>query len=231
MRLFILGATGGTGRALVRQARRRGHHVTAFVRSPEKLGPLIEGVAVLRGDPLDVAELRAALPNHDAVLSALGPPGTGRTTVLREGARSIVAAMHAVGSHRILVVSAAVLFPDTGLLGAMLRRTVLRNVAEDAAEMERIVMASGLDWTIARPPRLTNGPLTEQYLVSDGQMPRGRRSVSRADVAHFLLDEVEERRHVHQIVGMAGVGRHSSPERHGPVQTHPLTNESGQHQV
>ena len=74
IRVFILGATGGTGRALVDQAQRRGHIVTAFVRSPEKLAPLRDRVAVVRGDPRNVDELRAALPGHDAVLSC--PSGT-----------------------------------------------------------------------------------------------------------------------------------------------------------
>jgi len=70
-----------------------------------------------------------------------------------------------------------------GILSAILRRTLLRNVAKDSAEMERVVMASALDWTIARPPRLTNGPLTRRYGVSDDRMPRGAcLTVSRADV-------------------------------------------------
>src|SRR5271154_1037493 len=97
MRLFILGATGGTGRALVDQALQRGHTVTAFVRSPGKLGPPREGLSVLEGDPRNVDELRAFLPGHDAVLSALGPPGPGPTTILRDSARSIVAAMQLTG--------------------------------------------------------------------------------------------------------------------------------------
>src|SRR5436309_4769433 len=78
MRLFILGATGGTGRALIDQALERGHRVTAFVRSPQKLGSPREGVTVLQGDPRSVDELRAALPDHDAVLSALGLRGPVR---------------------------------------------------------------------------------------------------------------------------------------------------------
>ena len=147
MRLLILGATGGTGRALLDQASRRGHEVTALVRSPQKLAMAPKSVTVLRGDPLSVAELRAALPGHDAVLTALGPPGFGRTTIF-------------------------------------------------------------LDWTIARPPRLTNGPLTRRYRVADGHQPGGMPFVSRADVADFLLNELEQKRHVHQIVGMAaGNGR------------------------
>jgi putative NADH-flavin reductase len=88
-----------------------------------------------------------------------------------------------------------------------MRQTFLRNIAKDSAEMERIVMASDLDWTIARPPRLTNGPLTGRYGTADDRMPPGARgaaaSISRADVAHFLLEELEHRAHVRRIVGMA----------------------------
>ncbi len=203
MRLFILGATGGTGRALIDQARTRGHRVTAFVRSPQKLGAPTDGLTVRRGDPRSVEELSAAIRGHDAVLSALGPPGPGPTTILGESARSTVAAMQSTGVRRLLVVSAAVLFEDEGVLIALMRRTLLRNVAKDASEMERIVMASDLDWTIARPPRLTNGALTGRYGVEDGRLPRGRPWISRADVAHFLLEELERREHLHRIVGMA----------------------------
>jgi len=203
MRLLILGATGGIGRALVEQASVRGHQVTAFVRSPQKLGAPREGVTVRRGDPLSVTELRAVLPGHDAVLTAIGPPGPGRTTIFRDSARSIVEAMSADGARRLLAVSVAALFENAGLTVALFRRTLLRNIVADAAEMERIVMSSDLDWTIVRPPRLTNGPLTKQYRVADGRLPRGI-SISRADVADFLLDEIEEKQHLRQIVGMAG---------------------------
>jgi putative NADH-flavin reductase len=174
------------------------------VRSPQKLGTLQEGVAVRQGDPRSVGELRDALSGHDAVVSALGPAGLGRTTILRDCAHSTVAAMQAEGLRRLLVVSAAMLFQDAGILAAVLRHTLLRNVAEDTAEMERAVMASGLDWTIVRPPRLTNAPLTGHYHIEKGRMPRGSLSIGRADVAHFLLGEVKRDAHVRQIVGMAG---------------------------
>src|SRR5438445_11338718 len=102
MRLFILGATGGTGRALIEQALERGHRVTAFVRSPQKLGTPREGVTVLQGDPRSVDELRAARPDHDAVLSAPGPPGPGPTTIVGHAARSTVTAMQPGGVRRPL---------------------------------------------------------------------------------------------------------------------------------
>lgn len=130
-RLFVLGATGGTGRALLEQARQRGHLVTAFVRSPEKLDPPRDGLTVLRGDPRNADKLRAALPGHDGLLSALGPPGLGPNTLVSDCARSTVAAMQATGVRRLLVVGVAVLFEDEGLLSAIARRAFLRNVARD----------------------------------------------------------------------------------------------------
>jgi len=209
MRLLVLGATGGTGRSVIRQAGKRGYEITAFVRSPQKFGSLIDHVTVRQGDPRSVAELQKVLPGHVAVLSALGPPGPGPTTILREAARSTVDAMQIAGPRRLIVVSAAVLFRDLGFLGRVLRHTLLKNVAEDSAEMEHIVMASGLDWTIVRPPRLTNGSLTGRYRAENGHLP-GRSalaSISRADVAHFLLGELEHGSHTHRIVGLTGGGR------------------------
>jgi putative NADH-flavin reductase len=204
LRLLILGATGGIGRLLVDQARERGYQVSAFVRSPEKIGGPRDSVMVRQGDPRNVSQLIPALAGHDAVLSVLGPVGTGPTTILRESARSTIDAMRATQVQRLLIVSAAMLFEDAGLVAALLRTTLLKNVADDSAEMERIVSASDLDWTIARPPRLTNGRLSGRYRVEDGHLPSGGRSMSRADVAQFLLNELETGAHVHQIVGMAG---------------------------
>jgi putative NADH-flavin reductase len=223
MRLFIIGATGGTGRALVQQALERGHHVTAFVRSPQKLGPARPGLDVIQGNPLDAEALGAALAGHDAVLSALGPPGPGPTTIAGDGARSTVAAMHKAGVRRLLVVGVAVLFEDIGFVAAILRGTLLRNVAKDSAEMERIVRGSDLDWTIVRPPRLTNGPLTARYAVADDRLPTGTRggtaAMSRADVAHFLLNELEHPAHLHRIVGMGHVPASSRRRANEPRAT------------
>jgi putative NADH-flavin reductase len=204
MRLFILGATGGTGRQLIGQALARGHQVTAFVRSPEKLGARQQGLSVQQGDPRDAAALNVALSGHDAVLSALGPPGPRRSTILRDSALSTVSAMQSAGIRRLLIVSAAILFEDMGVLAALLRRTLLRNVVVDSGEMEQVVTASNLEWTIVRPPRLTNAPPTGRYQVADNRYPPGKRALSRADLAHFLLDELDQRIHLRQIVGQAG---------------------------
>jgi putative NADH-flavin reductase len=124
--------------------------------------------------------------------------------------------MDAAGVRRLLIVSAAVLFEDQGFAYWLLRSTLLRNVAHDTGEMERLVRASSLDWTIARPPRLTNGRLTGRYAIEDERMPRGGSMVSRADVAHFMLEELERNAHVRRTVGMASRKPAEAPQ---PVPT------------
>jgi putative NADH-flavin reductase len=146
------------------------------------------------------------------VLSALGPPGPARNTITSDSARSTVAAMQSSGIDRLLVVGVAALFPDIGMFGRLLRNTLLRNIAEDSAEMERIVKASPLQWTIVRPPRLTNGPRRERYGLAVDHLPNGaggNATISRADVAHFMLDEVEQPGHMRQVVGIAYTKRAS----------------------
>lgn len=206
MRLFILGATGGIGRQLVDQALERHHRVTAFVRSPQKLGATHDGLTVIQGDVCNADAMSRALAGHDTVLSALGPPGPARNTITSDSARSTVPAMQSAGIDRLLVVGVAALFPDIGLFGRLLRNTLLRNIADDSAEMEWIVKASPLQWTIVRPPRLTNGPRRERYGLTVDHLPNGagaNATISRADVAHFMLDELEHPAHIRHVVGIA----------------------------
>jgi putative NADH-flavin reductase len=225
-RLLVLGATGGTGKALVDQALERGHSVTAFVRSPHKINADRSGLTVVSGNPRDESALAAVMPGHDAVLSALGPPGPGKTTIVADGARATVAAMKSNGVARLLVVGVAVLFEDIGILGTILRRTLARNVASDSAEMDRMVRASDLVWTIVRPPRLTNGPLTGQYEVADDHLPSrggGAATISRADGAHFLLEELERGAHRGRIVGVAYAPARLHEMRHRPQTQRPTS--------
>ena len=87
MQLFVLGATGGTGRELIGQALSRRHRITAFVRNRQKLAAR-EGLTLVQGDLLNAEALSVALAGHDAVVSAVGPTGLGRTTIMRDSARA-----------------------------------------------------------------------------------------------------------------------------------------------
>jgi putative NADH-flavin reductase len=204
MRLFILGANGHTGTQLIDLGLARGHDLTAFVRSPSKVSREHPRLRVERGDPKSADELARALPGHDVVLSALGvrPPQAFRPhTLVQECAASTVAAMTRTGLSRLLLVSAAVLFPEKGLRFAFFR-WLLTHVMRDLGTAEQIVRATPLDWTIARPPRLV-GTSDEAYRSERGALPvEGFRMSFRA-VAAFMLDAAERHTHVHEIVGLA----------------------------
>jgi len=203
MRLFLLGATGKTGRELVHQALQRGDEVTAFVRSPEKLVIAHARLTVLKGDPCDANGLAAALPGHDAVICALSSGTLGPSTFPRDSACSLVEAMERTGVQRLVMFSVAFLFPGAGgLLGVLLGRLIFRNVIQSADAMERIVRTSALNWTLVRPPRLTDSPQTGRYRVEDDHLPHKGAWISRADVAEFALMEATACKHLRKIVGV-----------------------------
>jgi putative NADH-flavin reductase len=204
MRLFILGANGKTGTQLVDLALDRNHQVTAFVRSPEKITRRHPNLQVLRGDPRNVHEMARVLPGHDVVLSALGvrPPQAFRPhTLVQECAASTVGAMTRAGVKRLVLVSAAVLFPEKGLFFAFFR-FILTHVRRDLGTAEEIVRATSLEWTIVRPPRLIN-TADDVYRSERDVLPAGGYSISFRAVAAFMLDAVEQRLYVREVAGLA----------------------------
>ena len=221
MKLTIVAATGGIGRHLVEQAVAGGHEVTAVARRPRALPDGVRAVAVDLAHP-DPQALAGAVRGADAVLSALGPRDPRADAgITSRGTRAIVAAMRAEQARRIIIVSAAPVGtvpvpgqpkpprhdPGDGFfmrhLGARLARTMFGRHYADLAVTEQILRDSGLDWTVSRPPKLTDKPLTGRYRTALNRNIRGGFSVSRADVAHHMLALLNEPDTVNQIVGVA----------------------------
>jgi len=206
MKLVVLGATGGTGLEIVRQAMERGHSATAFVRSPERLKPFRDRITIKQGDVLNSAELERVIQGHDAVLSAFGPrvPISKADANLRHRfAVALTTAMLHARVRRVVVESVAFLFkdsivPPTYLFG----RLLFPGIVADASAMERVFGKSELDWTMVRPPQLTDKPYTGKYRVREGHLPRFGFKISRADVADFMVKSVENRSLVGKIVGV-----------------------------
>jgi putative NADH-flavin reductase len=193
MKLALFGATGKTGRHVVEQALAAGHEVTAFVRDPSRLDLEHPRLRVVQGDATDAARVRDAVRGQDAVISALGQTKTSPRDLLTVAARHLTAAMEAEGVRRLVtLVGAGVPHErDTGSLGRTLMRglmkLVARHVLEDAERHAGIVRASGLEWTLVRPPRLTDGPRQGDYRTGYLQLG-GTNTISRADLATFMLD-------------------------------------------
>ncbi|MET7647289.1 NAD(P)H-binding protein [Streptomyces sp. NPDC005426] len=210
MRLTVFGATGGIGQEIVRQAVAAGHEVTAVVRDPARLPVPLSDVTVHTTTRVDDPEaVREAVAGRDAVLSGLGAKGRKADGIAERLTRSVLTAMEAEGTRRLLVVSAAPVAPeppDDPLLDRMMRSAIgaiLKEVYADLTAMEAALAASATDWTSVRPPKLTNGPLTGVYRTVVGGNPRSGRSISRADVAHAMLALTDDAAAVKQGVGVA----------------------------
>jgi putative NADH-flavin reductase len=195
MKLLILGATGGIGLEIVKQAIDAGHQATALVRTPERLKEFAGRIAVIQGDVLNSTDLERALEGQDAVLSGFGarePRSKADADLLRRFAVALTRAMLHVKIRRVIVVSVAFLFtdsiiPPTYLFG----RLFFRDVVTDSSGLEDIFRKSALDWTILRPPQLTDKPYTGKYRVREGHLPRFGFKISRADVADCLIKSLE----------------------------------------
>jgi putative NADH-flavin reductase len=200
MKLFIVGATGRTGRLVIEQAISRGHTITAIVRRPGMLHAH-ERLLIVVGDPLRCSILAPALVGHDAVISCIGQRSQQDANLLTRAATSILDAMSESQVRRCLVVSQGLLFPSWNPIVIFLRLALKRNVADSAA-MERVIRASKSDWTIVRPPRLLEGGIPSGYRVDRLPFHGSGWAMQRADVAAFLLDEAEKAGQVREIVGL-----------------------------
>jgi putative NADH-flavin reductase len=207
MRILVLGATGGVGLEIVRKAIDQGHSVTALVRSPQRLHPFVSGVTVLSGNLLNRSDLHSAIRGKDAVLSGFGP----RTPIAEDDrdliqrfAAVLTRAMREAAASRLIVVSTAFLFrdsiiPPTHLVG----RLFFGHVVTDATLAEAAYQQSSLDWTIVRPPRLTDKAYTGRYRVREGHLPHFGFTVSRADVADFMVRKAIDGDSVGKIFGVS----------------------------
>ena len=205
MKLLVLGATGPTGLQVVRQALAQGHEVTAFVRDPARLPPSDPRLHVLTGSlPGDAAALAIALQGQDAVICALGVRNAFKSGGLIESAmRVLVPAMERAGVRRFLLVSANGVGETrrrSPLVPRVMYRLLLGDIFADKEAGEAIVRASSLEWTIAYPTLLTDGPLSGRYRAGETLELRGMPKIARADVAAFLLRELAARAFVRKGV-------------------------------
>jgi putative NADH-flavin reductase len=195
VRLALLGATGGIGGHVLDWALDAGHTVHALARRPGVLPPAA-GLAVTAGDALDARAVAEAVADADAVVSALGPRGAKSPGLLYGAAANIVAGMEKARARRLICVSAAGAFitgdPHMNRLVKMILPRVFATPFADTRRMEDVIGRSGLDWTMVRATRLTNGPRTGRYRVGPAYPPRGGWKISRADVAQFIAATLTE---------------------------------------
>jgi putative NADH-flavin reductase len=208
MKIVIFGASGATGKVLVAQALDAGHHVTAFVRTPSKLEITHTALQIVQGDVKDSAAVETAIAGNDVVLSALG---VGRPLrhdpAVIEGIRNVTRVMEQSGPTRLIYQSFLGVAEGKAqvgfVLGKIMATLVVRNEVADHEAKEAIIRSSKLDWTIMRVVGLTKGPHTGLY--RHGVDIRARSlvpTISRADVAEFMLSQLTDRTYVRKVVAV-----------------------------
>ena len=198
MKLLIFGASGATGRVLVSAALARGHAVTSFVRTASKLAVSHENLKVIVGDVADRQAVKRAVVGHEAVFSCLGVgvPLKHDPAVVA-GIGFIVDAMQRTGPARLIYLSFLGVRDSRRqlgpLLGGVIVPLVLRREVADHEAKEKLIVQSSLDWTIVRPPKLTNGAATGVFRHGDGIRAASLLpTLARADVAAFMLGQLDD---------------------------------------
>jgi uncharacterized protein YbjT (DUF2867 family) len=211
LRLLVVGASQGTGALTVSAALARGHQVTAFSRSPQKL--TIEHASLTRraGSFHDAAAVDAAVVGHDAVIITAAPSSLAgfkeNPTYFSAGTALVIEAMKRHGVPRMVVLS-ALGTGDSRVLSSWFIRTLLLDgllklPSRDHERQEALTRASDLEWVIARPGRLTNGPARGRY-VKRAEISPVPGSISRADVADFLVTAADSDAWVGKAVQIGG---------------------------
>ena len=196
MNIAIMGANGGIGRQSVEMALEAGHRVTAILRNPANLPLRHPSLEVVKGDVMHPASFERYLENKDVVISALGVKSNGPTTLYSRGNSLLLDAMKKKGICRIFFISASAI-EISPLLPFYVRwvaryvvQKILRNMYNDLRIMEQLVKDSDMDWTIMRPPRLTNKPVTGHYRFAVNGFLKNCLSISRTDLAHFMIHNI-----------------------------------------
>jgi uncharacterized protein YbjT (DUF2867 family) len=198
LRILIIGATGGTGRELVRQALEQGHQVTALVRKPKKMKLEHPNLRVVKGNVHDYDSVESAMRGQSAVVCALG---TKRffypNRVASNGTANILRAMKSCGVPRLVCESSLGVGNSVGRLGLLYTFLVvpliLPFIFYDKVRQEKLIEESDADWVIVRPAVLTNAPARGKYR-------HGRKvgnylwtnRIARADVADFMLKQLTD---------------------------------------
>jgi uncharacterized protein YbjT (DUF2867 family) len=203
MKVLVFGATGKTGGLVVDRALAKGHEVTVLVRDAGRFTK--PGVRVVAGDATRAEDVRDAMRGQEAVIDAIGGTTPYKATRLEtKSVRNIIAAMRAEGARRLIVVSMMGIGESRAQAPFwykyLLMPTFLRGSTPDKRTMEGEVRASGFEYVIARPPILKDAAATGHVSVL-GSGETGH-AITRADLANFLLDQLEGDEYVGQSVTM-----------------------------
>lgn len=203
--LAVFGGSGRTGQLFLSKALQQGYSLRALVRSPEKITQASPRLTVIQGDVLKAEDVATTLKGTDTVVSLFGHVKGSPKWLQTRGTEHIVQAMQQQGIRRIISLSGGGLpFPekDEPKLPDKLIRFIMKlavpHILEDANKHAEVLRDSGLDWVIVRGPRLTDDDERGEYRVGWVGVNASTK-ISRADLADFILKQVEATQFHHQM--------------------------------
>ena len=156
MRIFLLGARGKIGTVFLNMALAKGHHITAYVRSPEKL-TIAENLTIIQGNLESIPQMSAAMRDHDVVVSCLGGNDNDQSNVIQKLTEVIVASIKESNVSKIVAISTAGIHNEFSWVTNFILTLFYKRVINDHRLTAQVIMTSGLDYTLARPLSLTEG--------------------------------------------------------------------------
>lgn len=208
MKIVIFGATGSIGRELVPRALDRGYQVSAFVRDAGNSFTETdhENLRLFEGDVLDPEAVSEAIEGQDAVICVLGAGRKGG--VRAPGTKNMIDAMKQHGVRRLICQSTLGAGESRKNLNFFWKYIMfgwlLKEAYKDHQLQEEYVKNSGLHWTIVRPAAFTDGPATGTFRHGFGPEEKNLTfKISRADVALFLLQQLESGQYIRKTPGLS----------------------------
>ncbi len=198
--ILIIGASRGIGLETVRRALDQGYRVRAFARSASQIPITHAELTKVNGDALRAEDVATAVKGADAVIQTLGAKAslalvTSHTRLFSDATPILIQAMEREGVKRLICVTgfgAGDSREHMSLLQRLPFELLLGRVYEDKAVQEMMIRHSALSWVIARPGILTSGPRTGRYKILDKPADWRNGTISRSDVADFLVKQVED---------------------------------------
>lgn len=208
MKVIVFGATGTVGRLAIDNLLSNGHTVTAFARNPDNLKNQSTSLLRVSGDAMDAETVSKAIAGHDAVYVMLGAGKSRRSLIRSQGTLNVIRGMQTQGVRRLVCQSTLGAHESWGNLNFLWKRimfgVLLRPVFKDHELQEKLVQASGLDWTIVRPSAFTDGPATGTYKEAFGPDERNLSlKITRADLAAFLAEQLSGLTYLQRAVSLS----------------------------
>ena len=208
MKVIVFGATGTVGRLAVEHMLGEGHSVTAFSRDPAKLETDDLALTRIAGDAMDPEAVAEAIRGHDAVVVALGAGASRKSVIRSTGTFNVIQGMHRHGVRRLICQSSLGAGDSWSNLNFFWKRIMfgflLRPVFLDHELQEKLVRASGLDWTIVRPSAFADGAADGGFRENIAPDDRSLTlKITRSNVAVFISRMVCDTTYLQRAVAIS----------------------------